>query len=335
MSEDFFFKQVAVPESILFGYPSRISSIYEPAVERVIQKSLTIPDEKVTVFFEHTTLPSYPELRNVGIRSKIYLFNEQRKFGLVEKLGEQLVYDARYIDNNNMTHLIQHHLTALGFINSKLGITCNDVIVLLDRNAPKLAIDVIQLAGYEVLLTSRKVACNSVHVKVNINNFFHLLPYVKCIDIPTIKTSFPDKIFLSRRNTRKLINEAEVDECLCGVGYEKVYFEEISIVEQWSIMKNATNIVAIHGAALGALAFADLGNKKLNLLELFSPGLVVNSFRKYVAMLDGNWVACRGEITPQIVRDIDIPAKVKNHAFDDFKVSVESIEEALMYLAKY
>jgi len=331
MVKNFLFKQVSVPESMLFGYPSKISNIYEPVVESIIQKSLTIPEERVTVFIENSTLPSYPELKSVGIRSKIFLFKEQRKLGPIENLGEQLVYDARYVYNNNITHLIQHHLTALGFIRSKLEITCNDIIVLLDGNAPKLAIEVMQLAGYEVLLTSRKVSCNSIHIKVNINNFFHLLPYVKCIDIPTINTNFPDKIFISRKNTRKLINEVEVDEFLCGLGYEKVYFEEISIAEQWAMMINVKNIVAIHGAALGALAFFDPGKEKLNLIELFSPGLVVNSFRKYIAMLDGNWVGCRGEITPEIVRDIDIPGKSKRHAFDDFKVSVQSIDEALMY----
>jgi len=332
MRNDLLFDQVIVPESMLFGYPSRISNIYEPVVESIIQKSLIIPSEKITVSVEHSVLlPSYLEVRKVGVRDKILLFNERRKFGSIENLGERLVYDARYVYNNNITHLIQHHLAALGFMKKELGVTRENVVVLFEGNAPKLAIEIMRFLGYEVLSTSRRVSCNSIQVKVDPNNFFHLLSYVKYVEFSISEKSFPDKIFISRLNTRKLINEDEVDNFLCCQGYEKVYFEGLSFGDQWAMMMNASNVIAIHGAALGALAFSGFGNKKISLIELFSPGLVVNSFRKYVAILNGSWVGCRGEITPKMVRDIDIPGKAKSHAFEDFKISIKSIEEAINY----
>jgi len=331
MIYDFIFEQVNVSESMLFGYPSRVSNIYEPVVESILQKSFRIDRAKVTISIEKTTLPSRSEMFNAGVRDKILNFNERVRFGSIEKLGERLVYDARYVYNNNIAHLIQHHLAQLGFMKKELGVGPEDVTILFERNAPKLALDVMGVLGYETISTSRQVSCNSIKSNIDSSDFFHLLPYVKYIDFPESNKSFSEKIFISRHGTRRLINESEVNDFLCCLGYEKIYYEDLSHSEQWTIMMNASNIVAIHGAALGVLPFSSYNSGKVGLIELFPSGLVVNSYRKYMAILNGQWVGCRGQVTPEVVRDIDIPGIEKKHAFDDFKISIKSLEEAIMY----
>ena len=194
-----------------------------------------------------------------------------------------------------------------------------------------MAEDVFSLVGYDVVKTDLEVEANLIEVSVE--QFFHLLTHVRHLDIGSWVSGCPRKVFISRRGSRRLTNEAEIEASLRAEGFEKVYFENIPILEQWSIMRDATDIIAIHGAALGGLAFqaAREDGLQARLIELFGAGFVVNPFRKFMAVLGGEWVGCRGKITPEVVRDIDEPGRAKSHAFDDFELSFEAIETALRW----
>ena len=125
-----------------------------------------------------------------------------------------------------------------------------------------------------------------------------------------------------------------MESLLRANGFEKVYFEDISIIEQWSIMRTANHVAGIHGAALGCLAFqaSRTDGQRARLTEFFGPGFVVNPFRKFMAVLGGKWVGCRGRITPDVVRDIDAAARAKAHALDDFELSAEAVVLALEFI---
>ena len=109
----------------------------------------------------------------------------------------------------------------------------------------------------------------------------------------------PEKLFVSRKSVRAIINEAEITELLASRGFQKVYFEGIPVSEQRRLFGSAREIVAIHGAAIGFLVFnrhglerprGDLGG--LRLIELFSAGYNVSMYRRYAAAMNAHWCAC-------------------------------------------
>lgn len=78
------------------------------------------------------------------------------------------------------------------------------------------------------------------------------------------------KIFISRgkARNRRLTNEPEVFELLSKFGFEKVVLEDLSVEEQALLFKNASVIVAPHGASQTNLIHSRPGTK---VVELFSP----------------------------------------------------------------
>lgn len=323
---------VMVPASELFCHPSRLANVYEPEVERVRQRAFLIPGENVVATIRRGTAPPYDRQVPVGWRGRLAARVEALRRGSCLDLGKRLVYDARPVFNGNMAHLVQHHLANLGYLREHLGHGPGDVMVVLEARPADLALQVFSLLGYEVVATDLAVRANLAQIALG--QFFHLLPWVRHLDIPGWVAATPARVFLSRRHSRRLANEAEIEALLRERGFEKVYFEDISIVEQWSTLRNALQIVAIHGAALGCLAFqaARSDGRRARLVELFGAGFVVNPYRKFMAVLGGKWVGCRGRITPEVVRDIDSPGKAKAHAFDDFELAGSVVEEALDFV---
>jgi len=367
------FPAVAVPASRLFCHPSRLANTYEPGIETVCQEPLLIPADAALISIGKGWTPP-PARQRSGWRRRLTPLLLTRlaalRGGRPLDLGERLAYDARPIFNGNMAHLVQHHLAALGYLRERLGHGAGEVTVILEGQPPRLAVDVFSLLGYEMVATDRPVGANLVEIRLA--EFFHLLPWTGCLELPRPAGGGPRRIFIPRRHSRRLENEADIEACLREHGFEKIYFEDTPIPEQWSLMGQATDIVAIHGAALGCLAFqaaqrprpafsalpaapgiragggagggtgAGTGTPHpalrpasiggARLLELFGSGFVVNPFRKFMAVLGGRWAGCRGRITPAVARDIDHPGRAKAHAFDDFELAPAAVEAALAFL---
>jgi hypothetical protein len=330
-----YFPAVHVPPSEIVCHPSRISNTYEPCAERVIQPGCFVPEQRLATLIELRTsaAPVTPGGSRIRAAAKRLLARSSAK-GPID-LGERLIYDARFVFNGNMTHLVQHHLATLGYLRHCKGIEQGNLTVILESGPRKMALEVMQRAGYEVIATDQPVSGNVVRLDAGVEEFFHLLPYVRYLGLARKSADMPKKIFISRRGTRRLINESEVKGLLSSHGFETVYFEDLAIAEQWALMRNATDVVAIHGAALGCLAFqpADAAEPPLSVVELFGSGFVTNVFRKYAAILGGRWVGCRGRITPEVARDVDLDGLAKKHAFADFELSPQAVQVALDHLA--
>lgn len=323
---------VAVAASQLFCHPSRLANNYEPGVERVLQEAFLVPGENVVLTVRKAATLPYGEQVPLGWRGRWATRLETWRRGRSIDLGERLAYDARPVFNGNMAHLVQHHLANLGYVRERLGFGAGEVLVILEDRPPPLALQVFALLGYEVLATNLAVMANLV--EISLAHFFHLLPFVRCLDIGPWQKDGPRRVFLSRRASRRLRNEAEIEGVLRSDGFEKVYFEDLGILAQWSLLRNASRVAAIHGAGLGSLAFqaARTDGRRARLVEFFSPGFVVNPYRKFMAVLGGRWAGCRGRMTPAVIRDIDRPGQAKAHAFDDFELAPAAVEAALEYI---
>lgn len=86
-----------------------------------------------------------------------------------------------------------------------------------------------------------------------------------------VRKSFPRRIYISRRKTRRILNEEELFPLFQKLNIETVRPENLSFLEQVALFANAELIVAPHGAALTNLLFSAPGT---SVLELFSPNYV-------------------------------------------------------------
>jgi len=86
-------------------------------------------------------------------------------------------------------------------------------------------------------------------------------------------TQISKKIYISRANgkNRQLVNELEVSELLHREGFQTIFLEEMTILEQVAVFSNADIIVASHGSGLTNIVFCSPDTK---IVELFSPNYV-------------------------------------------------------------
>jgi len=77
----------------------------------------------------------------------------------------------------------------------------------------------------------------------------------------------PSKVYISRSkgNTRRILNEAAFIEKISALGYKTYYCEDHSVATTAAVMRNATHVIAPHGAGLANIIFSRPGTQVLEL----------------------------------------------------------------------
>jgi hypothetical protein len=144
------------------------------------------------------------------------------------------------------------------------------------------------------------------------------------------------RIFLNRRGSqRSLINGKEITDLLAAKGFVEVFMEDHSPEDQIAMIVKATDIVAIHGAALAPLIFRRQRDADLRLIEIASPGHVVPFYRDMVQGLPVHYRMVRGVPDEKMARDafrnVNSPSMkfTIKHSLRPFLVDPESLKVAL------
>jgi tetratricopeptide (TPR) repeat protein len=85
------------------------------------------------------------------------------------------------------------------------------------------------------------------------------------------------RIFISRKQRRRVINEDELVAVLSEFGFKSIAPESLSVAEQISLFATAEVVIGAHGAALTNTVFCSPGTK---LIEIFAPDYVNPCYRK-------------------------------------------------------
>jgi capsular polysaccharide biosynthesis protein len=77
----------------------------------------------------------------------------------------------------------------------------------------------------------------------------------------------PKKVFISRSkaSSRRIVNESEVFKVLENKGYEKVFLEDLKVIEQAQLFYNANEIIGVYGSGLANLVFCKKGAKVIEI----------------------------------------------------------------------
>jgi len=86
----------------------------------------------------------------------------------------------------------------------------------------------------------------------------------------TSRQDLPRKIFITRNQatSRRLINEEAISSHLSARGFSSIKLEGLSLSQQISLFRNASHIIAIHGAGLTNLLYC----RQAFVLEIFASG---------------------------------------------------------------
>lgn len=258
----------------------------------------------------------------------------RKDYGVAPVAGP--ILDLRLNMPENWAHAQIFHLPLAAMTRQWLGETPT---LLLTAGIPRHVVTLFRHFGFEVIATERAVVGDIVSPHVSANDVLRperralVAPLVAELDRRRAKgelpKDLPTKVFVSRRTTRRIENEAEIEADLAADGFVKLYPETMSVPEQIELFNGATDIVAIHGAALAPLMFRSPLAPSFDLLEILSPGHVANSYRLMTAQVGGRYVGVRGRMKPDHVEPAyQLDRFFTAYSLMDFSVDLESVRAA-------
>lgn len=338
-----------IPESLVFAHSTKMHDAWMALPERIVTPATRVEPFVLTIKVADRNTGELGYLRPT--RNPIRLLKRRRTIDM----SGRFIYDARYQIDSNMGHYlivtVARILAARRRLSEELG---EDVVIhtILRERPLSMAIQVFEALDLPVIateanVTGRVVTVGSKDPVVRSNGRFQDREHL-CGLIPelykgirrTLQLEGPafDKIFISRKTSRRVENEQEISDLLASRGFHKVYFEsdELSVLDQWRIIAKAREIVAIHGAGLTSMALNPHGLDRpegdlsgLRVTELFGAGYFVPFNRELAASLNASWRGVRGRITPKIVRDMDFRGGGRVHQASSFRVDPKALELAL------
>jgi len=313
---------ITVAASRMFTYPTRLASAWKPDIMEINlrESQLKSSDTEISIRQESTrTIPN-----SSNIYRKIY-----RKLAPPMQIDGEYILDSRYEIDGNIAHIITGVAPRL-LAAQKI---CDRITLVLRSNATLMAKNIYKLLGASILCTDK-----DINGKLVLADDQSQGAYEACYNTLFGELTFEgfnpqtaEKVFISRKGTRSLINETEVEQTLQAYGFKKYYFEEIPISEQWSVARNAKVIVGMHGAALSNLVF---NSNKVKLLELFHPGYVVDMYRNIANAVGGSWCGVSGQITKDVIGKLDFKQEARAFAEKRTKIDINYLRMALEYLGE-
>jgi hypothetical protein len=310
-----------VAESRLFTFPTRLADPWEPATLEIALPAC------------HFDMPEI----HIALRAGVTRGWRRRQRNLLRKwygalappldLGNTRVFDARLILDSNVAHIFKHVASAVMLAREY----CGEITILLRSNASTLARRVYAALRLPVLCTERPVRGQIVSMPDGKQEIY--TPYYRELwsefGFADYCAETPPRVFIARRGPRRLTNEAEVEEFLRSYGFQKFYFEDIPLALQWSLARNAQVVVALHGAALIHIVFNARG---VRVVELFHPGYVVKMFRHLTNAMGGAWCGVSGQLTPDVIRELDVKQKPQALAYAPTRIDIHALARALEFL---
>jgi capsular polysaccharide biosynthesis protein len=314
-------QSISVAASKMFTYPTRLASAWQPGIMEINLPEYQLERPEIQISIRQESTRSIPN-NSSSFYQKIY-----RKLVAPMQIDGEYFLDSRYETDGNIAHIMTAVVPRL-LAAQKM---CDKVTLVLRSNASSMGKNVYQMLGASILCTDKDINGNLVLATDDHPGAYEAW-YTTLfgeLAFEGLNEHTPERVFISRKGTRNLINESEVEQTLQIYGFKKYYFEDIPISEQWSVARNAKVVVAMHGAALSSLVF---NRNKVKLIEFFHPGYVVDMYRNMANAVGGTWSAVTGQITPDVIPELDFKDKARGFALTRTRIDTKSLKMALEYL---
>lgn len=145
------------------------------------------------------------------------------------------------------------------------------------------------------------------------------------------RPDLPRHLFLARRGTRSISNQAEIEAVLAPRGFVTLCPEDLSPADQFQLFNAAETIVGVHGAGLAPLLYRHPGAPLRHLVEILPCGHMTDFYRLMAQQVECRWTGVRGRLKPEYVRPAyELTANIyRQHSLDTFEIDPVSLERAL------
>ena len=296
-----------------------------PACEHVLLPPVTVPGGTV-------------EIRDGDITAAAPAASRLRKF--VPQVGQTVpegrwFIDMRVHEPRNWAHFLNDYLPLFFRICEMTKRDPARACLVLPKASPSFLKGAADLFGLEVMLTAGAVSGDGVIFRSTpwiclraARTEWARLPVPKSAIAAALKGAPPGprKLFLARRDTRKISNMAEIEPFLQKKGFQTVYPETLPPADQMRLFHDAEEVVAVHGAGLAPMIYAPPGKR---LIEILPCGHMTNVFRVMAARVGWDWIGVRGRIKPEYVKPAyDLDSSFKAFSLDAFEVDPVSLDMA-------
>ncbi|MBB6430024.1 glycosyltransferase family 61 protein [Algisphaera agarilytica] len=324
-------ESIDVPEAWTVGHATRLNSAWNASTENIYAPPYRNAPRSIAVrTFEGSTtsLGKVPLSRNP-------LHRREALRTPAQKIDGQLIVDTRRDADGNIAHVLTNQVSRMLLAREQLaahGAPDFPITAVLRKRASAMAERAYTLLGFNTVRTDGPVE-GLILDETKSGHFYEWYPRLFNLDFPGSTSDTPRKLYIARRGVRRVDNDdSEIWPLLRDRGYERVYFEDHPLERQWSMLRNAQSIVAVHGAALAAMVFK-AGHTKpdepFHLVEIFGPGYAVHMYRHLAAVFGGTWSATRGRVTAEIIRDLDDKQLARARQAQAIQVDPHALDAAM------
>ncbi len=333
-------EQYEIGEDILLGASTYFMDSSVAAIEKIVMPSRSTNKGEMEIHIpDNETL-----IKNRNISKRHYLrrsIDKILKRRNPDTLSGEHYIDMRHKNPENWAHALMNHLPiSLLILRECRKYIEGQITVILPRDIGENVRTVFSEAGIHTIYTDHDFFGKEVKYKLDRRGIMRgTRPNIVAQELGnsalranTLKhQNLPKKIFISRKDSRKIINESEILGILEDAGFERVYPEDYSASEQIALIARAESIVAIHGAALASLMYRNLYDlPRLEMVEIFTPAHVTNVYRVIAHQVGAKWIGIRGRLTRETLAHAYLePQKIKKYAFENIYVDPATIIEAL------
>lgn len=254
-------------------------------------------------------------------------------------LPHENVFDLRRNAPSNWAHFLNNHLPIVFTICDRLDIDPSDVLLVLPQATPNYIKAAATAFGLKIMTTDTPLEGQGI--------VYDALPWtgIRPERADWVRTPFveaalsrmsaaqsaelPKRVFLSRRDTRAPLNEAEIMAWLTPLGFHLVYPEDLSAADQINLFQHAVTIVAVHGAGMAPLLYAQPGGNLRHLIEILHAGHMTDVFRVMAQQVGVNWIGVRGRVKPEYMKlAYDFSQPFKAYSLDNFEIDLSALQVA-------
>lgn len=252
-------------------------------------------------------------------------------------LPHENVFDLRRNAPGNWAHFLNNHLPLVLHICDQLGVHPGDALLVLPGDIPSYICAAADALGLRYIATDDALTGQGILYDVqpwtalrSVRATWVRHPYLqdKLHTLETETAPGPKRVFLSRKDTRNIVNEAEVSDWLAKRGFVTLYPEDLSAAEQIILLRHCEIAVGVHGAGLAPLLFA-AGGVLRHMVEILHAGHMTDVYRDMAQQVGCGWIGVRGRIKPKYVTPAyTIGTPFKTYSLESFDVDIRSLDIA-------
>ncbi len=259
-------------------------------------------------------------------------------------VSDSIVFDFRRTQPQNWAHFLNYHLAIFFKITTSLSLEREQTLILLPENIPTYILAAAELFELSVLTTEAPVEADYVDFTLTPGTVLRAV-WVDCVQTDTVmdilaresqgREALPDRVFLARRDTRSISNMEEVEALLADFGFVTLYPEDLPVIDQFRLFREAQAIVAIHGAGMAPLLYRNPELPPCQMVEIMPCGHMTDVFRVMSEQVGCDWIGVRGRMKPEYLPMIyETEPPFDKFSLDPFEVDPRALEQAFSMAAR-